>query len=376
MIIAVNTRLLLKNKMEGIGWFAFETLKRITVQHPEHHFYFIFDRPYDDSFIFSDNITPLVIGPQSRHPFLWYIWFHWSLALVLRRIKPDLFLSPEGYICLKTNVKTINVMHDIAYEHYPETVPALVKSYYKHFFPMFAKRADRIATVSQYSKNDIVQTYRVSPDKISVVYNGCNEDYQPVSEITKTATRQKWSSGKPYFAYVGSINPRKNIKNLLLAFDAFKIENTSDIKLLLVGKKGFGGDELDKLLSGLNAKTDIHFLGRVEDVQEVKNIISASIALTYISVFEGFGIPCLEAMRCGTAVITSNTSSMPEVCGEAAIYIDPFSVESIKEGMKKITGEPESRQDLITKGFEQAKKFSWQQTADLLWGMVEEVVKS
>src|ERR1700733_4889976 len=175
MKIAVNTRLLLKNKLEGIGWFSYETLKQMTVQHPEHQFYFVFDRPFDPEFIFSKNITPVVIGPPSRHPVLWYIWFNWSLSRVLKRIRPDLFLSPEGYICLNTNVKTINVMHDIAYEHYPESVPKLVKSYYKYYFPKFAQKAERIATVSQFSKEDIVKLYNIDPDKIKVVYNGFNE---------------------------------------------------------------------------------------------------------------------------------------------------------------------------------------------------------
>lgn len=140
MEIAVNTRLLLKNKMEGIGWFAYETLKRITQQHPEHHFYFIFDRPYADEFIFADNVTPIIIRPQSRHPVLWYIWFEISVRNLINRLKPDIFVSPEGYLPLRTNIKTLNVIHDIAYEHYPETVPYLVGKYYRYFMPKFAKK--------------------------------------------------------------------------------------------------------------------------------------------------------------------------------------------------------------------------------------------
>ncbi len=374
MKIAVNTRLLLPNKLEGIGWFALECLKRITVQHPEHHFYFIFDRPYDDQFIFSDNITPIVIGPPSRHPVLWYIWFNWSLASVLKKIKPDLFLSPEGYICLNTNVPSINVMHDIAYEHYPETVPFLVRSYYKYYFPRFAKKAKRIATVSDFSKKDLVKQYEINPEKIKVIYNGCNEMYHPIDEKEFESVRQKWAGGKPYFIYIGSINPRKNIGNLLLAFDKFKSDTNSDAKLLLIGKQMFTGSNLIEPLNGMRYKKDVHFLGRVEDIREVNMLISASIAMTYISVFEGFGIPCLEAMRCGTAVIASNTSSLPEVCGEAGYYVDPFSIDSIAEGLQKISGDNGLRDMLIEKGTIQAQKFSWDKTADALWSIVEEFV--
>jgi glycosyltransferase involved in cell wall biosynthesis len=372
MKIAVNTRLLLKNRMEGIGWFAFETLKRITVQHPEHQFYFIFDRPYDPGFIFSDNITPIVIGPQSRHPVLWYAWFNWSLALVLKKIKPDLFLAPEGYICLNTKVKTINVMHDIAYEHYPETVPFLVQAYYRYYFPKFAKRADHIATVSEFSKQDIIKNYKVDPAKITVVYNGCNESYGPVSVEERENARQKYASGKPYFVYLGGINPRKNIKNLLLAFDKFKQEDTQGTKLLLIGKKGYGSNDLDAIHESLSFKNDIVFLGRIEDTMEVNRIVSGAVALTYVSVFEGFGIPCLEAMRCCTPVITSYTSSMPEVCGEAALYVDPHSIKSIANGMQRMSDDPELRNNLITEGYERSFKFGWQLTADALMAIIEQ----
>jgi len=376
MNIAINTRLLLKNKMEGIGWFTYETMKRITQQHQQDHFYFIFDRPFDKDFVFADNITPIVIGPQSRHPVLWYIWFNWSLYKVLRSIKPDVFVSPEGYICLNSKVKTINVMHDIAYEHYPETVPWLVKRYYKYFFPRFAKRANRIATVSQFSKNDIVSQYHIPQEKIDIVYNGCNELYRPIDETSKKQTRKKYSGETLYFVYVGSINPRKNIIKLLQAFDKFKSNITTDYKLLLIGKQGFGMDAVNEVYHQLQHKMDIEFMGRVEDNEELNKIISSSVAMVYVSVFEGFGIPCLEAMRCGTAVIASNTSSLPEVCGDAAIYVDPFDVDAIAEAMRKMAFDQELRQDLISKGNIQAQKFSWQKTADLLYGMIEKVYKS
>jgi len=266
-------------------------------------------------------------------------------------------------------------MHDIAYEHYPETVPWLVRVYYKYYFPRFAKRADRIATVSDFSKNDIVKQYHVDPAKIKVVYNGCNEAYQPVDESMKESIRSIWTGGKPYFIYIGSINPRKNIGNLLLAFEKYKTETKSDTQLLLIGKKMFMGNELENILRDLNYKNDIQFLGRVEDVSEVNNLISSSIAMTYVSVFEGFGIPCLEAMRCGTDVIASATSSLPEVCGEAGFYVDPLSIDSISEGMKKIASDSGLRQVLINKGLEQSQKFSWQKTSELLWQLIEDCIK-
>ena len=125
MKIAVNTRLLLPDKLEGIGWVAFETLKRITRAHPEHEFYFIFDRKWDDMFIFSDNVTPVAVSPQARHPFLYYLWFEWSVPHILKKVKADLFLSPDAYLSLRTEVKSIAVFHDLNFEHYPNDLPFL-----------------------------------------------------------------------------------------------------------------------------------------------------------------------------------------------------------------------------------------------------------
>jgi len=176
------------------------------------------------------------------------------------------------------------------------------------------------------------------------------------------------------YIYIGSINPRKNIKNLLLAFDKFKTDTNSNAQLLLIGKQMFMGNDLNDTINALKHKDDINFLGRIEDTDEVNKLISASIAMTYISVFEGFGIPCLEAMRCGTAVITSNTSSLPEVCGEAGYYVDPFKIGSIAEGLEKIASDPGLRKLLIEKGNIQAQKFSWDKTAGLLWEVIEECI--
>src|SRR5580693_5616766 len=119
MKIAVNTRLLLKNKMEGIGVHAYNVLKRITVNHPEHQFLFLFDRKHDEEFIFSSNITPVSLFPQARHPFLYYWWFEHSVARILNRVKPDVFYSPDGYLSLNTDVCSVPVMHDLNYEYYP-----------------------------------------------------------------------------------------------------------------------------------------------------------------------------------------------------------------------------------------------------------------
>ena len=167
MDIVVNTRLLIREKLEGIGQFSYETLKIITIQNPNVHFYFLFDRDFDDEFIFGENITPIVLSPKARHPLLFVWWFEVEVAAILNKIKPDLFLSPDGYLSLRSNCKQLPVIHDINFEHFKGNLPWLVQKYYNYFFPRFAKKAIRIATVSEFSKNDIATTYSIDKNKNS-----------------------------------------------------------------------------------------------------------------------------------------------------------------------------------------------------------------
>jgi len=373
MRIAVNTRLLLTGKMDGIAWFTYETMKRITTQHPEHQFLFIFDRRYSDEFIFSGNIQPVIAHPQSRHPLLWYLFFEFGVPAVLRRYKPDLFLSPDGWLSLSTSVKSMAVIHDLNFEKHPEFIPWTVRKYYHHFFPRFARRADRIATVSEFTKNDIAKRYHVSPDKIDVVYNGANENYVPVSEEIKKATRDKYTSGSPYFVFVGTIHPRKNLTNLFKAFGEFKKSGNNDVKLFIVGDRKWWTGDIKEAYDNLNCKNEIVFGGRMT-TEELHKTIASALAMTYVSYFEGFGIPIVEAFYCDVPVITANVTSMPEVAGDAALLVDPYSVESIRDAMIKLASDEKLRLQLIERGKERKKEFNWQKSSERLWASIEKTM--
>lgn len=375
MKIAVNTRLLLKNKLEGIGWFSYESLKRITTQHPEHQFYFIFDRQFDDTFIFSDNITPVITGPQARHPLLYYLWFEKSIPRILKKIEPDLFFSPDGYLSLSTPVKSMQVIHDLNFEHYPDDLPYPERTFYRHYFPQYARKACRIATVSEFSKSDIIKQYQVNADKIDVVYNGANDRYLPLPETEKFLVRAKYTGGWPYFVFVGALHPRKNLTNLFRAFDMFREESGIKMKLLIIGQKKWWTKQIKEAFEKMKHNEDVDFCGRLEP-QELNRVISSATAMTYVSYFEGFGIPILESYFCETPVITSNVTSMPEVAGDAAILVDPFSARSICEGMVKIATEPGLADTLNARARLRRQDFSWQKTADRLWGSIEKALES
>jgi len=370
MIIAVNTRLLLPEKLEGIGWFTRETLSRITHDHPEHQFLFIFDRPYADEFIFSKNITPIVLSPPTRHPFLWFIWFELQIPRILKKYKADLFFSPDGYLSLNTRIRQLAAIHDINFAHRPKDLPWLKARYYNFFFPKFARKAKRIVTVSYFSKEDIIRTYKIASDKVDVVYNGVNTSYTPTSEDENLKIRNAYSGGKEYFLFIGSLHPRKNICGLLRAYDAFRTSVESDTKLLIVGESMFKTSDIELAYEGMRYKADVVFTGRLNN-DELHHVLGASLALTFVPYFEGFGIPVIEAMNAGVPVICSNTTSLPEVGGNAVLYVDPFSLSQIKDAMIRIFQEQDLRDSLIEKGFVQKEKFSWDKTAELLWGSIQ-----
>jgi glycosyltransferase involved in cell wall biosynthesis len=172
---------------------------------------------------------------------------------------------------------------------------------------------------------------------------------------------------------VGAIIPRKNIARLFEAFDVFKQQDSSNTKLLIVGNRKWWTSGLDKVYKGMKYRDDVIFLGRMNAL-ELNSLYAASVALTFVPYFEGFGIPILEAFNSGTAVITSNTTSMPEVAGDAALLVDPFSVESIADAMIRLNNNKELRDELILKGKHRAENFSWDKTAKILWQSIEKVL--
>lgn len=366
MRIGVNTRLLLKGKLEGIGWFTFQTISRIVKQHPEHEFVFFFDRSYDPSFVIAPNVTPVIVHPQARHPILFYTWFEWSLPFMLKKYKIDLFLSPDSYLSLRTKVPTCLVVHDLAFEHYPDHYVTSHRMYWRYFSPLFAKKAKHIATVSTYSKEDISTRYKIAPDKIDVVYNGAHPEYKPLDFDEKLAIKDKYTSGCEYFIFTGAIHPRKNIVNLLKAFIAFKKYHKTNMKLVIVGRPAWKYDEVEQMKNTMLYKEDVIWMGYM-NVDELSLLMGAAYALVYASLFEGFGIPILEALQCHVPVIVSNTSSMPEVAGDAALLVDPTDAMDIADKMHQIYKDEILRSRLIEKAKLQAQKFSWQQSADKLW---------
>lgn len=367
MVIAVNTRFLLKNALEGYGYFTNEIFRRLTTLYPEHRFYFLFDRSHDASFIFSSNITPLVIGPPARHPILWKWWYDVKVPLVLKKIKADVFVSPDGFCSLTTRVPQCLVVHDLGFLHYPDGYKKPHLYFYKYYTPTFLKKAASIATVSFFSKQDIASTYNIQDAKINVVYNGVKAVFQPTTFEQQAVVKEKYVDGKEYFIYTGAIHPRKNLINLLKAFSVFKKRQKSSMKLVLAGRMAWKNHAFSELLKTYKYRSDVVLLNYIEEEKELAQLVAAAYAMVYPSHFEGFGVPVAEAMKCGVPVLTSKDSAMQEISEGAALYFDPADVTDMAEQIMRIYKDEQLRADLITRGNAVVQKYTWEAAAAALW---------
>ena len=374
MRVAVNTRFLLKGRLEGLGWHNYEICKRLVTKYQDDTFIFFFDRPYDSSFIWAPNVIPVVVPPPARHPVLWYMWFEWAIPYFLRKYKADVFLSPDSYCSLRSGVPTVMVTHDIAHVHYPEQVPKLVSRYYDYFVPKFLDRADRIITVSDFVRHDIVQQYHIQIQKIDVAANGLRGRFSPLSEKEKQAVRNQYASGEPYFFYLGAVHPRKNVDRLISAFDQFKLQTKSKVKLLIGGRMAWQTGKIRAAYDAARYRDDIIFLGYMSN-EAVESILAGALALTYVSLLEGFGLPILEAMHAEVPIITSDRSSMPEVAGSAAILVNPESIGDIVDAMKELYNDPQLQKRLVAAGKQQRDLFSWDKSAETIYQSLLEVMQ-
>jgi glycosyltransferase involved in cell wall biosynthesis len=366
MVIAVNTRFLLESYLEGFGNFIYETISRITKNHAEHQFIFIFDRPYDERFVKGANIRAVVTGPPARHPLLWKFWYDVRIPAILKKYGADLFLSADGFCSLHTKVPQCLVVHDLSFLHYPSAIKRSHLLYYKRYTPKFLAKAVSIATVSRFSKEDIVEQYKIDPARIDVVYNGVKELFRPLSEEEKTRTKNNYTDGKEYFVYTGSIHPRKNLVNLLKAFSVFKKRQQTNMKLVLTGRLAWKYESFKENLKSYKYRNDVVMTGYVAEDELVK-ITGAAWGMVYPSLLEGFGVPVLEAMRCDVPVITSPGSAMQEIAGDAALYANPETHTAIADKMMLLYKDEKLREEMIRKGRTIATEYSWDKTADRLW---------
>ncbi len=373
MIIAINARTLRAVPHDGIGWFTHEVVRGIVSAHPEHRFVLIGDRSYDVLPVEGDNVEYVTIPLRTVHPLLWHAWHEYLLPGVLKRYGADLFVAPDGIMPLHTDVPCIPVIHDLNHEHRPGDIPPRERHFYSRYFPLFARKAKRVATVSEFSANDIAATYGISRDKIDVVPNGVADIFSPPLPGEAEETRSDFTGGRPYFLFVSNFSPRKNIEAVIRAFNLFRSRSNSDHVLLLAGRRLYLTREIDRELEASAYSSDILFTGSVtRDV--LRRLYGGAVALTLVPWFEGFGIPVVEAQRCGTPCILSDSSSLPEVSGGAALCVSPADAGAIAGAMARLVSDEALRRRLAQEGRQNSLRYTWDNAAAEMWNSITKAI--
>jgi len=367
MRIAVNCRVLIPGKLEGIGWFIYETLKRMIKNHPEDTFVLLFDRRPDES-LFSEfkNVEKLHIPPKARHPILYKIWFDFTIPWKLKKKKIDVFVSADGMNSLRLKAPNYFLIHDLAYLHYPKYIDPNQLPYYQKNVPRFLSKADGIGTVSNFSRKDLAKQFNLDPRQIDIIPNGCRSVFRPINDKERDEVHRELGVKAPYFIYTGAIHPRKNTVNLIRAYNHFRFRSHLEHELVIVGRQAWMFDLFEREIENSPFRKQIHLMGYVED-EKLAQWMGAATALVYPSLFEGFGVPLLEAMHAEIPIICSNKSSLPEVVGEAAILVDPTNPQDIGQAMHKLAKDKALQKKLIDKGIKRRKYYNWDQSAKLLY---------
>jgi glycosyltransferase involved in cell wall biosynthesis len=361
MKIAVNTRWLLPDKLEGFGWYTYHVLQELTRLFPEAEFHFFYDRKIASPLLESLEIHNHIVWPAARHPYLWHFWNQFSVPFMLKKIKADIYFSPDGFLPATLNIPALVTIHDLNFEAKDAFIKPQPKRYYQKHIRASAKMATHIFTISRFSTNDLITRYEVPPEKVSWAYNGPQKEFIDLHRFSQS-TRQQFAGAHPYFLFVGAQNPRKNLHRIFQAFDAFCAKSNTRTALVLAGEKMLWDDEIEMAWQNLQHKDLVFFSGRVSS-EDLNHLYSTAIALVFPSLFEGFGMPIVEAFYAGCPVITSLGSSTAEVAGDAALLIDPTRFEEIETAMEKIANDAALAEQLRQKGFARAPLFNWKSGA-------------
>ena len=360
--------------MEGIGRYTKEIITHLVSAQTEDDIHIILDRDYQPAWLQALPVTIHVIRPPARHPWLWYFWYEISMPRLLARIQPDVLFCPEGYLSKRAQVPTLMTIHDLANQHFSQGTYASHIRYLNKNIPSFIDRADAIITVSGYTRREVMKTYSEAKEKTSVIHHGVGKEFRILSEQEKTRVRHDLTGGRPYFLYLGALHPRKNIIRLIEAFEAYRERPEADHFLVLAGRLAWKSEEIKKKLEHTHCKDYIIYESEIDG--RIPEILGAATALCYVSLLEGFGLPVLEAMACGTPVITSKDSAMQEVCDLAAIYVNPHRVKEISEAMIVVTRDPILRARLVDYGVERSNDFTWEDAAEKVYDLLSLTAES
>lgn len=296
------------------------------------------------------------------------LWTHARLSAEIVARPPDVLFVPAHVLPLGApfarRTRTVVTIHDLGYLHFPAMHTRAHRLYLRLSTVWSARAASHVIAISAATRDDLVRYARIAPDKISVIYHGLAPRFQPAPSAEIAAVQAKYDLHAPHFLYVGTVQPRKNLERLIEAFaQVLRTQHLApNTQLVIAGKRGWLSEGIERRAAALGIADRVRFTGYVDDA-DLPALLSGALAFTLPSLYEGFGMPVLEAMACGAPVLTSTTSALPEIADGAALLVDPTNTTAIAEALARLASDATLRETLRARGLQRAAMFTWEQCA-------------
>jgi glycosyltransferase involved in cell wall biosynthesis len=347
----------------GLGRYTQELMAALLAVDQDNEYVAFYNRPSEAQVDPPLDRLPHLTTNLATKPWRMYALVSHFARLSQDRLFPevDLFHATDHLLPRLGRAKTVFTLHDLVFRFYPHTHKPLNRWFLTLMMPRFLQAADAVIAISEHTKRDAIRTYGVDEGKIRVIYEGVDPRFQRQPAETIAAVRHRYGLPDRFLLSVGTIEPRKNLTSLLHAYHTLRNEG-AEFGLVIVGKKGWLYADFFHTLDELGLEGEVVFPGFVPD-EDLPAVYSAADLFVFPSLYEGFGLPVLEALACGTAVVASSAASLPEVAGEATLMVDPNNQGALVRAVRDVMGNAGLREDLRSRGPQQAAKFSWQRAA-------------
>lgn len=381
MRIGIDCRTILdpkRGEQAGVGHYTYFLVENLLKLDAKNQYVLFFDPKIGDAGHFKQkNVTIKFFPFVDYKKYLPGAYSHLLIAAYVDRENIDIFHSPASTIPLAYSKKAVVTIHDLAIYHNPDWFPKGQKFSTRVAVPQTIKKAKKIIAVSEYTKKDLIKYFKVSEDKVAVIYNGVEpkKDIDDVKPEDRKIVKDKYEIKQDFILFVGTVQPRKNIEGLIGAFDSLRSTKIfENYQLVIAGGKGWKYESVYSLVRELALTKKVIFTDYVTK-KDKWSLLNAASLFVFPSFYEGFGLSILEAMQQGTPVITSKVTSMPEVLGDAGILADPHDINDVAKAIKKVLNNDALRDELIRKGYRQAKNFSWKKCAKETLQVYQEIFK-
>jgi len=364
MLIGIDASRAVRARRTGTENYSLQLIRHLVALGSVHRFRLYYDRKPPAGLLPGDPHAEVRAMPFPR------LWTHLRLSWEVSWHRPDVLFVPAHVLPLLHPANSVVTIHDLGYLHHPEAHPPGQRAYLEQSTRWNARRSAHLVVDSEATRKDVTAFYGVPAGRMTVVYPGRDETLHPVRDEAELAgVRARYGLGERYILHVGTLQPRKNLVRLV---DAFSELGDSGVQLVLAGKRGWLAEPVFQRVKELGLGDAVRFPGYVED-SDLPALLSGAACFAFPSLHEGFGFPVLEAQACGTPVVASSLSSVPEVAGEAALFVDPSDSGALAQALARILHDEPLRTALIEKGFANLQRFSWQRCAEQVLAVLERV---